>query len=45
MKEYKLFCTVDMNTYYVCAETSYDARRKLAMDLMVPLSCIDIFDD
>lgn len=42
---WKLFCTVTMKTYYVKAESSLKARKKLAMELNVPLDCIDIYAD
>lgn len=41
MLHWKLFCTVTMETYYIYAETLYLAKKKLAQQLNVPLSCID----
>lgn len=40
---YKLFCTVTMKSYTVEASSELEARKKLASELSVPLSCIDVF--
>lgn len=39
--KWKLFCTVTMKTYYVEADTVRNAKKKLALQLNVPVSCID----
>lgn len=41
--KWKLFCTVTMKSYEVEANSEYEAKRKLASQLNVPLSCIDVF--
>lgn len=41
--KYKLFCTVTMKSYEVEGESEFNARIKLARELNVPLSCIDVF--
>lgn len=41
--KWKLFCTVTMNSYEVEAISEYEARKKLAVQLNVPLSCIDVY--
>lgn len=38
--KYKLFCFVTMETYFVEAECEYQAKKKLALQLGVPLSYI-----
>ena len=43
MMKWKLFCTVTMKSYEVEAESEFNAREKLASELNVPLSCIDVF--
>lgn len=43
MMKWKLFCTVTMKSYEVEAEDEFNARKKLASKLSVPLSCIDVF--
>ena len=43
MLKWKLFCTVTMETYYEYADTEHEAKRKLAMRLCVPISCIDAY--
>lgn len=43
MIKWKLFCTVTMKSYEVEAESEFNARKKLASELSVPLSCIDVF--
>lgn len=43
MMKWKLFCTVTMKSYEVEAESEFNARKKLASELNVPLSCIDVF--
>ena len=43
MMKYMLFCTVTMNRYEVFADSEYEARKKLASQLSVPMSCIDVF--
>ena len=43
MHKWKLFCTVTMETYYEYADTEYEARRMLATNLCVPISCIDVY--
>lgn len=45
MKKYKLFCIVTMKSYFVEAECEYRAIKKLALQLGVPLSCIDVYRD
>lgn len=45
MLKWKLFCTVTMETYFIEAESSLEAKKKLAMDLNVPLDCVDAFAD
>lgn len=40
---YKLFCTIDMQTHYVEADSLLEAKKKLAKELNVPLSCIDVY--
>lgn len=41
--KYKLFCTVTMLSYFVEAESEYKAKQKLALELNVPISCIDVY--
>ena len=41
--KWKLFCTVTMKSYEIEATSEYEARKKLASQLNVPLSCIDVF--
>lgn len=41
--KYKLFCTVTMETYFVEADSEYQAKNKLALQLGVPISCIDVY--
>lgn len=41
--KWKLFCSVTMQSYEVEASSEYEARKKLANQLNVPLSCIDVF--
>ena len=41
--KYKLFCTVTMETYFIEAESEYQAKKKLALQLGVPISCIDVY--
>lgn len=41
--KYKLFCTVTMETYFVEADSEYQAKKKLALQLEVPISCIDVY--
>lgn len=41
--KWKLFCTVTMKSYEVEADSEYEARKKLANQLKVPLSCIDVY--
>lgn len=41
--KWKLFCTVTMKSYEIEANSEYEAKRKLARQLNVPLSCIDVF--
>lgn len=41
--KYKLFCTVTMKTYYVEADSEYEARKILALCLGYPIDCIDVF--
>lgn len=41
--KWKLFCTVTMRSYEIEANSEYEAREKLASELNVPLSCIDVF--
>lgn len=43
--KWKLFCTVTMKTYYVKEKSICLARKKLAAELGVQLSCIDVFAD
>ncbi len=43
--KWKLFCTVTMKTYYVEEKSICLARKKLAIELGVPLSCIEVFAD
>lgn len=38
-----LFCIVTHQRYRVEANSEYEARKKLASELNVPLSCIDVF--
>lgn len=38
-----LFCTITHQRYHVEANSEYEARKKLAAELNVPLSCIDVF--
>lgn len=45
MLKWKLFCTVTMDTYFIEAESSLEARMKLAIDLNVPLDCVDTYVD
>ena len=40
---WKLFCTVTMKSYEVDADSEYEARKRLANQLNVPLSCIDVY--
>lgn len=41
--KYKLFCTVTMKAYFVEAESEYQTKKKLALQLGVPISCIDVY--
>lgn len=41
--KWKLFCSVTMKSYEVEADNEYEARKKLACELGMPLSCIDVF--
>lgn len=41
--KWKLFCTVTMKSYEVEASSEYEARKQLANQLNVPLSCIDVY--
>ncbi len=41
--KWKLFCSVTMQSYEVEADNEHNARKKLAKELNVPLSCIDVF--
>ncbi len=41
--KWKLFCTVTMKSYEVEADSEYEARKKLANQLSIPLSCIDVY--
>ena len=40
---YKLFCTVTMKTYFIEANSEYEAKKDLASQLNVPIHCIDVF--
>lgn len=40
---WKLFCTVTMKSYEVEAGSENEAKKKLASELNVPISCIDVF--
>ncbi|MDU7030133.1 hypothetical protein [Robinsoniella peoriensis] len=39
--EWKLFCTVTMETYFIEANTLWEAKKNLAAQLNLPLECID----
>lgn len=45
MLKWKLFCTVNMKTYYEEAGSLYQARKQLATKLQVPVSCIEVWDN
>lgn len=45
MMKWKLFCTVDMKTYYEEAKSLHQAKRQLAERLQVPVSCIEVWVD
>ncbi|WP_268876710.1 hypothetical protein [Konateibacter massiliensis] len=39
--KWKLFCTITMGTYHIEADSLYSAKKQLAAQLGVPVSCID----
>lgn len=41
--KWELFCTVTMNRYVVEASSELEAKRKLAIQLSVPVNCIIAF--
>lgn len=41
--KYKLFCTVTMQSYFIEANSEYQAKKILALQLGVPISCIDVY--
>ena len=40
---YKLFCTITMKSYSIEANSEYEAKKILANQLNVTLSCIDSY--
>ena len=41
---FKLFCTITMETYWIEADTEYEAKQKLARQLGYPISTIEAWN-